>query len=57
LSAANLESLGVRAGEGMRTRDVLLIRSDNGPEFTAREICRWLARIGVMTLFIERGSF
>jgi len=27
------------------------IRSDNGPEFTAREICRWLARMGVKTLF------
>jgi transposase InsO family protein len=32
------------------------IRSDNGPEFTAREIRKWLARIGVRTLFIERGS-
>jgi putative transposase len=32
------------------------IRSDNGPEFTAREIRRWLTRIGVKTLFIERGS-
>ncbi len=32
------------------------IRSDNGPEFTAREIRRWLARIGVKTLFNERGS-
>jgi transposase InsO family protein len=32
------------------------IRSDNGPEFTAKEIRRWLAKIGVKTLFIERGS-
>lgn len=32
------------------------IRSDNGPEFTAREIRQWLARMGVKTLFIERGS-
>ena len=32
------------------------IRSDNGPEFTAREIRRWLADIGVKTLFIEPGS-
>jgi len=32
------------------------IRSDNGPEFTAGEIRRWLASIGVKTLFIERGS-
>jgi transposase InsO family protein len=32
------------------------LRSDNGPEFTAREIRRWLAGIGVKTLFIEPGS-
>jgi transposase InsO family protein len=32
------------------------IRSDNGPEFTARAIRRWLNRLGVKTLFIERGS-
>jgi transposase InsO family protein len=32
------------------------IRSDNGPEFTAREIRHWLANIGVQTLFIEPGS-
>ena len=32
------------------------IRSDNGPEFTAREIRQWLADIGVKTLFIEPGS-
>ena len=32
------------------------IRSDNGPEFTARAIRKWLARLGVETLFIEPGS-
>jgi len=32
------------------------IRSDNGPEFTAREVRRWLDQLGVKTLFIERGS-
>jgi putative transposase len=32
------------------------IRSDNGTEFTAREIRKWLARLGVKTLFIEPGS-
>ena len=32
------------------------IRSDNGPEFTSREVRRWLSRLGVKTLFIERGS-
>jgi len=32
------------------------IRSDNGPEFTAHAIRKWLNRIGVKTLFIEPGS-
>ena len=32
------------------------IRSDNGPEFTAKAIRKWLARIGVKALFIEPGS-
>ena len=32
------------------------IRSDNGPEFTAKTIRDWLNRLGVKTLFIEPGS-
>ena len=32
------------------------LRSDNGPEFTAVAVRRWLARVGVQTLFIEPGS-
>lgn len=32
------------------------IRSDNGPEFTAKAIRGWLERLGVKTLFIEPGS-
>jgi len=32
------------------------IRSDNGTEFTAKAIRRWLVRLGVKTLFIEPGS-
>jgi transposase InsO family protein len=32
------------------------IRSDNGPEFTAKAIRNWLERIDVKTLFIEPGS-
>ena len=32
------------------------IRSDNGPEFTAKDVRRWLARLGVKTLYIEPGS-
>ena len=32
------------------------LRSDNGPEFTAKAVRDWLARVGVPTLFIEPGS-
>ena len=32
------------------------IRSDNGPEFTAKAIRKWLNSLGVKTLFIEPGS-
>ena len=32
------------------------IRSDNGPEFTAKVVRQWLNRLGVQTLFIEPGS-
>jgi putative transposase len=32
------------------------IRSDNGPEFTAKAVRKWLNRMGVKTLFIEPGS-
>jgi len=32
------------------------IRSDNGPEFTAKAVRKWLSRLGVRTLFIEPGS-
>ena len=32
------------------------LRSDNGPEFTAKAVRRWLGAVGVGTLFIEPGS-
>ncbi|MRR32895.1 IS3 family transposase, partial [bacterium] len=32
------------------------IRSDNGSEFTARSIRRWLSALGAQTLYIEPGS-
>ena len=32
------------------------IRSDNGPQFTAKAIRSWLNRLGVKTLYIEPGS-
>jgi len=32
------------------------LRSDNGPEFTAKVVREWLGRVGVRTLYIEPGS-
>ena len=32
------------------------LRSDNGPEFVARELRKWLASLGTGTLYIEPGS-
>src|SRR6202790_3925206 len=32
------------------------LRSDNGPEFVAWELRKWLARLGTGTLYIEPGS-
>lgn len=32
------------------------IRSDNGPEFTAKAVRNWLSSVGVKTLYIEPGS-
>ena len=64
------ESLAVRVARSIRSQDVLetladlflehgtpeYIRSDNGPEFTAKAVRKWLGRVGVGTLFIEPGS-
>jgi transposase InsO family protein len=32
------------------------LRSDNGPEFVAQSVRRWLDQAGVATLFIAKGS-
>ena len=32
------------------------IRSDNGPEFIARDVQNWLAEMGIGTIYIEPGS-
>ena len=64
------ECLAIRAGRSIRAPDVIEtltglmlvkgiadhIRSDNGPEFTARAVREWLARMGAKTLYIEPGS-
>jgi transposase InsO family protein len=64
------ESLAILVGRHIRSQDVIdqlfnlflfrglpeHIRSDNGPEFTAKAVRSWLNRLGVRTLFIEPGS-
>ena len=64
------ECLAIRVSRKLRNQDVIdllfnlfifrgipeYIRSDNGPEFTAKAIRGWLNRIGVKALFIEPGS-
>jgi transposase InsO family protein len=61
------ECLAIRTARRIRSDDVIQtlselfvlsgtpehIRSDNGPEFTARVVRGWLERVGVKTLFIE----
>ena len=32
------------------------IRSDNGPEFVAKAVQRWITAVGAKTAYIERGS-
>ncbi len=64
------ENLALEVGRRMRAEEVIEvlvelftvrgvpqhIRSDNGPEFIAEAIRRWLDRAGVETLYIEPGS-
>ncbi len=64
------ECLAIRAGRSIRSSDVIEtlaglmmdkgipehIRSDNGPEFTAKAIREWLGGVGARTLYIEPGS-
>ena len=64
------ECLAIRVERRMGTQevietlsDVMLwkgipehLRSDNGPEFIAQQLRRWLAKLGTATLYIEPGS-
>jgi putative transposase len=64
------ECLVIRTARRIRSDDVIQtltelfvlngvpehIRSDNGPEFTAKVVRGWLEGVGVKTLFIEPGS-
>jgi len=70
LDAYTRESLAILVARHISSQDVINqlfhlfvfrsipehIRSDNGPEFTAKAIRHWLSRLGVETLFIEPGS-
>ena len=64
------EALAIEVGRSFTTQDVILtlqflfavrgapehIRSDNGPEFVANNIQRWLQRVAVNTLYIKKAS-
>ena len=64
------ECVAIKVARKIRAHDVLEVlaelfahhgppehlRSDNGPEFTAKPVRRWLGRLGVQTLYIEPGS-
>ena len=64
------ESLALKVDRSIRSEDVIdtlaelfamrgvpgHIRSDNGPEFIARAIGRWLTQVEVETLYIEPGA-
>jgi transposase InsO family protein len=64
------ECLSLHVARRIRSADVLdqlyelflsrgtpeYIRSDNGPEFAANAVRKWLNRLDVKTLFIEPGS-
>ena len=46
--------LGHNSSFGTVRRSIYV--SDNGPEFTAHLVRRWLARLGVQTFYIEPGN-
>jgi len=64
------ESLAIKVKRSLKSEDVLEsltelfctkgipdhIRSDNGSEFSANQVRKWLNELGVKTLFIEPGS-
>lgn len=64
------ECLALEAARSFTARDVMLtlqylfavrgapehIRSDNGPEFVAADVQRWLGRAAVRTLYVQKAS-
>ena len=53
--AGKLRQAGVALGKGGGTV-TKHIRSDNGPEFVAKDIQRWLHQASVATLYIQKAS-
>ena len=70
LDAFTRESLAIRVRRKLSSIDVIdvltdlfilrgipaYVRSDNGPEFVAEAVRRWIAAVGAQTAFIEPGS-
>ena len=64
------EALAIRVGRRLTSADVIdaladlfirhgvpaHVRSDQGPEFVAEAVNEWIAGVGAMTAYIERGS-
>ena len=64
------QCLRIEVGRKLKSKDVLdalagamaergvphHIRSDNGPEFIARDVQNWLREMGIATIYIEPGS-
>lgn len=64
------ESLAIRVRRKLSSVDVIdvltdlfilrgppaFVRSDNGPEFVAKAVRRWISAVGARTAFIEPGS-
>lgn len=64
------ECLAIEVARSFTARDVILtlqylfavrgapehVRSDNGPEFVAKEVQQWLSRAAVRTLYIQKAS-
>ena len=64
------ECLAIRVGRKLKAADVIdalsdlfilrgvpaHIRSDNGPEFVAKQVRQWITAVGAKTAYIEKGS-
>jgi len=70
LDESSRECLAIRVKRKLNSTDVIdaltdliilrgppaFVRSDNGPEFVAKDVRAWIAAVGAKTAFIEPGS-